>query len=171
LFSCVKQKYRMKQLITLLVVLFTLQLCFAQNSTSIKLGKTTITIEGQEINTYKTRDVRTNDVFTTTNYFNITGTWISFYNMVAEGKTALQVYEYKIPSDTKLTATVEEEQNLQYMQAIAYKVIIKCPAGDLCAVQTVTTKDEAEKLVTTEAELVLYLEEKEFAEKFAAAFK
>ncbi len=161
----------MKNVTTLLALLFTIQLCYAQNSINIKLGKATVKIEGQKINTYKTRDTRTNKVFTSSNYFNITGTWISFYHVVAKGKAAFQVYEYKIPSDIKLTATVEEEQNEYYMQATVYKVIISCPVGGLCAVQTVTTKNEAKKEVTTEPEVVLYFEEKKFAEKFAAAFK
>ena len=161
----------MKKIATTLALLFTLHCCMAQNSTTIKLGKVTIKIEGQEINKYQTRDVRTNEVFTTTNYFNIGGTFISFYNVVAQGKTAMQVYEFKIPSDTKLTATMEEEQNEYYMQATVYRVIIKCPVGNLCAVQTVTTKDEAEKLVNTESEVVLYFEDKDFAENFAKAFK
>jgi hypothetical protein len=162
----------MKKIITSFVLLIAMQYCMAQNgnSTNIKLGKTTVKVEGQAVNSYKTRDVRTNEVFTVSQYFNITGTWISFYTVVAEAKTAFQVYEFKVPADTKLSATMEEEQNERYMQATVYKVIIKCPLGDLCAVQTVTTKNEKEKLVTTEALVELYFENKEFAEKFAKAF-
>jgi hypothetical protein len=162
----------MKKIVTSFVLLIAMQYCMAQNgnSTNIKLGKTVVKIEGQSINTYKTRDIRTNEVFTVSQYFNITGTWISFYTVVAEEKTALQVYEYKVPADTKLSATMEEEQSERYMQATVYKVIIKCPQGDLCAVQTVTTKDEKEKSVATEAEIVLYFENKEFAEKLAKVF-
>lgn len=162
----------MKKIITSLAILIAMQFSFAQNSnsTTIKVGKATVKVEGQAINSYKTRDARTNDVFTINQYFNISGTWISFYSVVAEEKTVLQVYEYKIPSDTKLTATMEEVESEQYMQATMYKVIIKCPTGGLCAVQTVTSKDEKEKLVTTEALVELYFEDKEFAEKFAKAF-
>jgi hypothetical protein len=162
----------MKKIITGIFILLAVQYSIAQNGndTTIKVGKTPLKIQGQGINSYQTRDIKTNEVFTVHQYFNITGTWIYFYTVVAEGKTALQVYEYKIPSDTKLSARVEEVESQQYMQATMYKVVIKCPAGDLCAVQTVTTKDEKEKSVVTESLVELYFENKEFAEKFAKAF-
>ena len=161
----------MKNITATLALLFTLYCCTAQKSTTVKMGKATLKIEGQEINKYQTRDVRTNEVFTITNYFNITDKWIFFYEVVMDGKTAFQVYETKISGTTKLTATMEEEQNERYMQATMYKVIIKCPQTTECATQTVTTKGEVLKQKTKETEIILLFENKAYAESFTKAFK
>lgn len=160
----------MKKVFLAAVVCLMSMIATAQEPLRLTIGKHDVTITGEKINAIEMRDKGSETKMTLANYFDITEEWIHFYTIVSNGDKAHTVYHTKISSKTKLTAEMKEEQSETFMEGVAYAVQIKCPEGVNCAIQVTYSDVQDETDVMKDEHLKLVFDNKEFAEKFAAAF-